>query len=58
MTLDYTVDGQVSIDMTDYVKYNYPNDLSGKKVASPWNDVFHTILEMDLLIFEVKLVAH
>ena len=42
MKLDYSVPGQVSIDMVDYVKSmvdNFPQEeLTGGKVASPWNE--------------------
>ena len=42
MTLDYSVPGQVSINMIDYVKSmiaNFPEEyLQGSKVASPWNE--------------------
>ena len=41
MTLDYSVPGQVSIDMVDYVKSMieaFPDKLDGPKVASPWNE--------------------
>ena len=42
MTLDYTVEGEVTIDMVDYVKAmvdNFPNDLTKiAKVASPWTE--------------------
>ena len=42
MKLDYTVPGQVTIDMIDYVESmvdNFPADeLGGSAVASPWNE--------------------
>ena len=42
MTLDFSVKGQVSIDMIDYVEKmisEYPDDqLQGSNVASPWNE--------------------
>lgn len=41
MGLDYSIDGQVSIDMVDYVRSmvsNFPESLEGRNVASPWND--------------------
>ena len=40
MTLDYTVEGEVKIDMTDYIKAaveEFPNELKGACVAQPWN---------------------
>jgi hypothetical protein len=42
MILDYTVPGQVSVDMTRYVGnmlQEHPSKcLSGSRVASPWNE--------------------
>ena len=42
MTLDYLVPGQVSIDMSHYVKKmvkEFPQEnLKGASVASPWNE--------------------
>ena len=42
MTLDYSVSGQVSIDMSHYVKKmvkEFPQEnLKGASVASPWNE--------------------
>ena len=42
MTLDYSVPGQVSIDMSHYVKKivkEFPQEnLKGASVASPWNE--------------------
>lgn len=42
MTLDYSVPGQVSIDMTDYVPNmieGFPSEcLGGHAVKSPWNE--------------------
>ena len=42
MTLDYSVPGQVSIDMSHYVKKmvrDFPQEnLKGAPVASPWNE--------------------
>ena len=42
MKLDYSVPGQVSINMVDYVESmlsSFPqSELAGAKVASPWNE--------------------
>ena len=42
MKLNYSIDGQVSIDMSDYVEKmlsNFPEeDLKGARVASPWGE--------------------
>ena len=42
MTLNYSVPGQVSIDMSHYVKEmddEFPHEnLKGASVASPWNE--------------------
>ena len=42
MTVDYSVPGQVSIDMSHYVKKivkEFPQEnLKGGSVASPWNE--------------------
>jgi hypothetical protein len=42
MKLDYSVQGQVTVDMQDYVTHmikQFPKEtLDGKKVSSPWND--------------------
>ena len=50
MKLDYSVPGQVSIDMVDYVEYmvnEFPQqDLQGgKPINSPWNDHLFRVLE-------------
>ncbi len=49
MKLDYTVDGQVSIDMVDYVESmvnNFPEEhLTGAKVASPWSEHLFKVQE-------------
>ncbi|MEN9849167.1 MAG: hypothetical protein RL368_1907, partial [Pseudomonadota bacterium] len=46
MTLDFKKEGQVSIDMTKYVKSmveTFPDDLSGRTVKSPWSENLFTI---------------
>ena len=47
MTLDYSVPGQVSIDMSHYVKKmvkEFPQEsLKGASVASPWNENLFTV---------------
>ena len=49
MKLDYTVPGQVSIDMVDYMKSmvnDFPQEeLKGAKVASPWNENLYKVHE-------------
>jgi hypothetical protein len=46
MKLDYTTDGQVTIDMVDYVQSMvmfFPEQLEKPKVASPWTDQLFTV---------------
>ena len=62
MTLDYSVPGQVSIDMSHYVKKmvkEFPQEnLKGASVASLWNenlfkvqhDIFHTMTTQGLFL--------
>jgi hypothetical protein len=49
MTLDYSIPGQVSIDMTSYVNYmvqEFPSQyLDGSKVQSPWNENLFKVQE-------------
>jgi hypothetical protein len=58
MTLDYTMKGQVSIDMVDYVnkmlKEYTLEGLEGTKVASPWNENLFKVQESSPLLDETS----
>jgi hypothetical protein len=58
MKLDYSIPGQVSVDMSDYVKSmleNFPQEeLEGPTVTSPWNDNLFKVDEENPLLSKHK----
>lgn len=62
MTLDFSVAGQVSIDMRDYVGnmiQNFPETLPDKKITSPWTkDLFEIDEDSPSLTKELAEIFH